>query len=97
MVEGIQYGPVTPSVRMCHIISTEESVQYGTVALSVQWRVCSMDVQYRTTKSAKGLLVVVFSGKNDILQTDDVTVPYCTFSTVLMTCLFHTDGVIHPY
>ena len=30
MVEGIQHGPVTPSVRMCHTISTVEAVHYKT-------------------------------------------------------------------
>ena len=65
-VEGMQYIPVTPSVRMCHIISKEEGVQYGPVTPSVQWRVCSTGLP----KLLRGLLVVEYIRKEkDILQT----------------------------
>ena len=43
MVEGVHYGPVTPSLWMCHIFSTMEGVHYRLVTLSVQCRVCSVD------------------------------------------------------
>ena len=64
-MEGIQYGGDISLVRWS-MFSTD---QYGGCSSSVWWRVCSMDlshhqygedVQYRTTRSAQGQLVVVF-------------------------------------
>ena len=63
-VEGMQYEPVTPSVRMFHLFSTAEGVQcglshyqYGGECAVRISHIISTDegVQYRTTTTAQGV------------------------------------------
>ena len=82
MMESIKYGCVTASVRICYIFSTGEG---SAVRIS---DIFSTDeaVQYMTTKTAQGWLVVVFIWKNDILQTVLLQPRFCPSLVVSRCC-----------
>ena len=44
MVEGAQFGSVTPSVQRRYIVNTDEGVRHGSATLSALTNVCSTEL-----------------------------------------------------